>query len=102
VKRDARPVPGPARHPRHPGVRLFAASGCVWRIVTGEPILQVIALRSCESGLSLTFGTHPVAVKRSDPRSTLRWRNTERFLGGFAEVDRSERESLTNQAASGV
>jgi hypothetical protein len=27
--------------------------------------------------VSLTFGTHQVAVKRSEPRSTLRWRNAE-------------------------
>ena len=27
--------------------------------------------------VSLTFGTHQVAVKRSEPRSTLRWRNIE-------------------------
>src|ERR1017187_7604116 len=40
----------------------------------GELILPVIALRK---GLSLTLGTHPIVVKRPDPRSTLRWRNTE-------------------------
>ena len=51
--------------------------GCVWRIVTWEADSPVIALRSCESGLSLTVGTHPVAVKRWEPRSRLRWRNSE-------------------------
>ena len=46
----------------------YTHRACAWRIVTGEPILRLIALRS---GLSLTFGTHPVAVKRSEPRSAL-------------------------------
>ena len=41
-------------------------------LLRGSPIPPVIALQSCESGLSLTFGTHPVAVKRWEPRSMLR------------------------------
>jgi hypothetical protein len=41
---------------------------CGWQIVTGEPILPVIA-RASE--LALAFGTHPMAVKRSDPRNAL-------------------------------
>jgi len=49
--------------------------------------------------VSLTFGTHPVAVKRSEPRSTLRWRSTERFPGSFAEVDQmSQRARVLQQA----
>jgi hypothetical protein len=40
---------------------------CLWRIVTGD---QFYRSSRCER--SLTFGTHQVAVKRSEPRSTLR------------------------------
>ena len=29
---------------------------CIWRIVKGNRFLPVIALRTCESGLSLIFG----------------------------------------------
>jgi hypothetical protein len=39
-----------------------------------------------ESELSLTFGTHLVAGKRSDRRSALRLENSERFLGSSADV----------------
>ena len=49
-------------------LRVAANDAGAWRIVTGEPILRLIALRS---GLSLTFGTHPMAMKRSDPRNAL-------------------------------
>jgi hypothetical protein len=41
-----------------------------------------------ESELSLTFGTHLVAGKRSDRGGALRLENSERFLGSSAEVDR--------------
>jgi len=51
-----------------PEVRGFK-SACGWRIVTGGPILPVIALRASE--LALAFGTDPVAVKRSDPQDAL-------------------------------
>ena len=44
-------------------------------LLDGRPFSPVIVLRSCESGLSLTFGT--VAVKRWEARSMLRWRNSE-------------------------
>jgi hypothetical protein len=35
---------------------LSQSSTCIWRIVTGNRFLPVIALRTCESGLSLIFG----------------------------------------------
>ena len=50
-----------------------------------ESILPVIALRKWTESY---FRDAPVAVKRSEPRSTLRWRNSECLLGSFAEVDR--------------
>src|SRR6516162_1365955 len=40
----------------------------------GESILPVIALRKWTESY---FRDAPVAVKRSEPRSTLRWRNSE-------------------------
>jgi hypothetical protein len=55
---------------------------------------------------SLTFGTHQVAVKRSEPRIALQLRTQtpNDFLEVFPRLTkyRSERESLTNQAATGV
>ena len=57
-----------------------------------------------ESELSLTFGTHLVAGKRSDRGSALRLGTSERFLGvpPRSTEYRSKGESLINQAAVGV
>jgi hypothetical protein len=54
----------------------------------------------CESELSLTFGTHLVAGKRSDWGSALRLGTSERFLGVRPRSTeyRSKGESLINQA----
>jgi hypothetical protein len=63
----------------------------------GKGVPIVLCLANCYAGrfyllykseLSLTFGTHLVAGKRSDRGSALRLENSERFLGSSAEVDR--------------
>ena len=88
---------------RVPNVYVYSRSygPCVWRIATRAHLYRS---SRCESGLSLTLGTHLVAGKRSDRGSALRLGNTERFLGvpSRSTEYRSKGESLINQAATGV
>jgi hypothetical protein len=42
-----------------------------WLVVAGELLRESRFYRCCAWELPLAFGTHPVAVKRSDPRNAL-------------------------------